>query len=203
MYSNYKIARDKAWETLLECKINKLPTDLGAIAKHYGCKIVLYSDTNIAHFLKTDIATGDGFVLRVNNQKQIYLNDTIHNKARRRFTLAHELGHVILGHDIGHIHYQNNEIDNPADIQETQANIFARNILMPATVLAALNIYTLDEIMALCDVPYQSAAIRAGRMKELYKKGMFNRHPLERKVRKQFEAYIKTTLAQRSRVEKY
>ena len=190
MYDNYKISRDKTWEVLLSCGIKKLPIDLGVVADFYNLKIVLYSKTNITQLFKDDVKNGDGFIVFNENKKQIFINDKINNLNRRRFTLAHELGHGILNHDIGKIHYRNNEIDNKNDIQEFQANVFARDLLMPATVLAALNIHTPDEIMKLCEISYQSAYIRAERMKELYKRGMFNKHPLERKVREQFSEFI-------------
>lgn len=190
MYNYYKLARDKTWEVLLNCGIKKLPIDLGVVADFYDLKIVLYSKTNITQLFKTDVKNGDGFIVCNENKKQIFINDKINNRNRRRFTLAHELGHGILNHDIGKIHYRNSEIDNKNDIQEFQANVFARDLLMPATVLVALNIHTPDEIMKLCDISYQSACIRAERMEELYKRGMFNKHPLERKVREQFSEFI-------------
>ena len=105
--------------------------------------------------------------------------------------MAHELGHGILNHDISTIHYRNSEIDSQTDMQELEANVFARDILMPATVLAALDIHTPEEIMELCHVSRQSAEIRAERLQEIYRRNKFNLHPLERKVRSQFDNFIK------------
>ena len=76
-------------------------------------------------------------------------------------------------------------------MQELEANIFARDILMPATVLAALDIHTPEEIMALCDISYQSARIRAERLELLYRTNKFNAHPLEKQVREQFDDFIR------------
>ena len=105
--------------------------------------------------------------------------------------MAHELGHGILNHEISQVHYRNSEIDSQTDTQEIEANVFARDILMPATVLAALDIHTAAEIMSLCHVSRQSAAIRAQRMQELYRRNKFNLHPAERKVREQFDDFIR------------
>ena len=71
-----------------------------------------------------------------------------------------------------------------------QANVFARDLLMPATVLATLDIHTPEEIMELCHISRQSAEIRAKRLEELYKRNMFNNHPLEMQVREQFDDFI-------------
>ena len=191
MYEHYKQARDMSWKVLLECGITELPINLGNIADFYNIKVILYSDTNLTQLFQKDVLSGDGFIANNNNEKQIYINDKINNRNRRRFTLAHELGHGVMNHDIGIVHYRNSENDSQTDMQELEANVFARDILMPATVLAALDIHTPDEIMRLCDVSRKSAEIRAERMKELYQRNMFNRHPEERKVREQFDIFIR------------
>lgn len=191
MYEHYKKARDMSWNVLLECGINKLPIDLGSIADFYNIKVVLYSDTNLIQLFQKDVLSGDGFIVHNNNEKQIFINDKINNRNRRRFTLAHELGHGIMNHDIGIVHYRNSENDSQTDMQELEANIFARDILMPATVLAALDMHTPDEIMKLCDVSRKSAEIRAERMNGLYQRNMFNHHPSERKVRELFDDFIR------------
>lgn len=191
MYHHYKEARNKAWETLLACGISSLPVDLGEIAEHYGFKIVTYSDTSLTQLFREDVLQGDGFIVQNKSEKHIFINDKIHNRNRRRFTLAHEMGHGILQHEMAVIHYRNSEVDSQTDMQELQANVFARDILMPATVLAALDIHTPEEIMQLCNVSRQSAEIRAERLEELYRRNMFNHHPLERNVREQFDRFIK------------
>jgi Predicted Zn peptidase len=192
MYENYKKARNTSWNVLLNCGISKLPISLGIIADLYDIKVIAYSDTNITQVLKNEVVEGDGFIAYSGGKKEIYINDKINSRNRRRFTLAHELGHGVLEHDIGTVHYRNSEIDNQTDMQEFEANVFARNVLMPATVLSALDIHTTEEIMKICEVSRKSAEIRAARMELLYKRNMFNLHPLERKVREQFNQFIKT-----------
>ncbi len=191
MYNHYKKARNKSWEVLHDCEISEFPIDLGKIADSYGIKITLYSDTKLIQLFKEDVLQGDGFVLRNGDETQVFINDKIHNRNRRRFTLAHELGHALLGHSLDEIHYRNSEIDSQTDAQEVEANVFARDILMPATVLAALDIHTPEEIMELCHVSRQSAEIRAERLQELYQRNKFDSHPLERKVREQFDNFIR------------
>lgn len=190
MYDHYKKARNKSWEVLFECGILEFPVDLVKIADFYGIKITLYSDTNLTQLFKDDVLQGDGFIVQNGSEKQIFINDKIHNRNRRRFTLAHELGHALLEHDLDKIHFRNSEIDSQTDMQELEANVFARDILMPATVLAALDIHTPEEIMNLCDVSRRSAEIRAERMEELYQRNMFNHHPAERKARELFDDFI-------------
>lgn len=194
MYDYYKKARDTSWKVLLECGMNQLPVNLGNIADYYGIMITLYSKTELTQVFQSDVLLGDGFIVNNDGQKHIFINinDKIKNRPRRRFTLAHELGHALMGHNTGAIHYRNSELDNESNPNKLQANVFARDILMPATVLAALDIHTPEEIMRLCDVSRQSAEIRAVRMEELYQRNKFNTHPLERRVREQFDDFIRT-----------
>ena len=191
MYENYVKARDASWEVLLRCGIKELPITLGTIADYYNFKVIAYSDTNITQVLKNEVVEGDGFIVFSKGKKEIFLNDKVNNRNRRRFTLAHELGHGILNHNINIVHYRNSEVDSEIDMQELEANVFARDILMPSTVLAALNIHTPEEIMKVCHVSRKSAEIRAARMELLYKRNLFNLHPMERKVRQQFDKFIR------------
>lgn len=191
MYEHYKKARDMSWKALLDSGINSLPVDLWKMANHFNLRMHSYSESSITQLFRDEVLQGDGFIVCIGDRKEIFINDKIDNRSRRRFTAAHELGHGILNHDISKIHYRNNENDSQTDMQELEANVFARDILMPATVLAALDIHTPEEIMKLCDVSRQSAEIRAERMEELYRRNMFNRHPAERKVRELFDDFIR------------
>lgn len=190
MYEHCKKARNKAWEALLKSGVSSLPVDLGQIARAYGIKVILYSDIRLGQFFSGGVLSGDGFILNRKNKKQIFINDRINNKPRRRFTLAHELGHGILGHELCDLHFRNSEIDDQTDTQELEANVFARNILMPAAILAALNIHTPEEIARICDVSIQSAEIRAVRLERLYQKHKFGIHPLEQQVLQNFDVFI-------------
>ena len=196
MYKNYLKARNASWEVLLKCGLRELPINLGTIADYFNFKVIAYSDANITQVLKKDVVEGDGFIVFSKAKKEIFLNDKVNNRNRRRFTLAHELGHGILNHNIDVVHYRNLKADSDIDNQELEANVFARDILMPSTVLAALNIHTPKEIMTVCDVSRKSAEVRAARMEILYKRNMFNINPMERQVRAQFDGFIKTYLKQ-------
>ena len=113
---------------------------------------------------------------------------------RRRFTLAHELGHALCGHPLDEIQARNSEQDCPDDPVEMQANIFARDLLMPAGVLHAVGATAPEEIMRLCEVSRQSAEICAARLELLRQRGAFGLHPLERAVMERFQEYIENRL---------
>ena len=191
MYQIYKDARNKSWEVLISCNINTLPVNLMIIAKHYRIKIVKYSESKYVQGLNIPDTDGFSIYRKVLRNHIIYYNDAVENKARIRFTIAHELGHCLLGHNInGHTHYRNSEIDDPSNPDETAANVFARDILMPATILRSLNVTSAEDISKICNVSMQSAEIRFNRLLELNKRNMYNRHPLEKQVYNQFSEYI-------------
>lgn len=186
MYNNYKIARNKAWETLNEVRITQLPIKLSLIAKYYGIQIISYGDSNLNH-----TNNEDGYSTKINDIFIIYYNEQ-KPLQRIRFTIAHELGHCLLGHiSEGEKTFRhNNETDKYKDSKEIQANVFARDLLMPATVLHSLDVSSPEEISKICNVSMQSAEIRYNRLLELNKRGMYNKHPLEKQVHNQFKDYI-------------
>ena len=189
MYESYKKARDLSWEVLLDAGITSLPVDLNKVLKAVDVKAILYCDA----FFDTDspkLRGSDGFVTKIGGKKAIYLNEQKGTTQRRRFTLAHELGHIVLNHSINPVIYRNSEVDDGQKPEEVQANIFARDLLMPAGVLAKLHLTTVDEIMRICNVSHISAQIRLERLTELYKRNKFGAHPLERQVISQFKDFI-------------
>jgi len=192
-YEYYKFARNRAWKTLIECGINELPLDLTKIVKFYNIETMVYSKSAYIETLNYEIQNGDGFSRIENGQKVIYFNGKKGSKARRRFTIAHELGHCLLGHDLNRQKYLNSEILSINDtIAEIQANIFARDILMPAVVLHYTGCIEYEDIIKLCDVPEISAKIREKRIKILEKRNKFSLSPLESQVFNNFTNFINT-----------
>jgi len=191
-YYYYCIARNKAWEVLINCKITSVPIHLNLIKKQYGIKIIPYSKAKNYKNFTQKMKDGDGFSTILNGQKIIYFNDKNRTTQRIRFTIAHELGHCILGHDLSKTKYRNSEIDFDSDsIEEIQANIFARDILMPAIVLHYTGCVKYNDIMKLCNVSEKSAKIREDRMEILETRNKFCTSPLEKQVFDNFEDFIK------------
>lgn len=108
---------------------------------------------------------------------------------RCRFTIAHELGHIFLGHLlINTTAYRTFAV---RDDNESAANVFARDLLAPACVLHELNVLSAKDISKLCNISLEAATYRAKRMHELEIRNTWYLSPLERQVYKQFERFIK------------
>lgn len=92
----------------------------------------------------------------------------------QRYSIAHEIGHILLG--IG--------------LSEHEAERFAIDILAPACVLWKLDIHAAEEISNLCSISITAARNRAKRMEVLYARNKFLTSPLERQVYSQFIDFI-------------
>lgn len=179
-YKIYQNARDAVWELLIKHKINSLPVRVSEICKKEGISIKhCNSESEV-----------DGYSSVILGVPYIYYNSNC-TVGRQRFTVAHELGHITLGH-VGKYVLVNREPtpnDNPI---EQEANVFASRLLAPACVLWGCGVRSADDIIKLCDISRQSAEYRMERMNELYQRNKFLMSPLERQVFKQFEKYIST-----------
>ncbi|MBQ8540539.1 MAG: ImmA/IrrE family metallo-endopeptidase [Clostridia bacterium] len=209
-YNDYKKVRDKAWDILIKNNVSSLPVDVFGLCERMGVKIISYTQaTDIIRLYDLTEYTNnnDGFTTIINGHYIIFYDDTVNPKERLRFTVAHELGHIVLGHLLtdnvscrkGVTIWNRGEAKEP-NPSENAANIFASRLLAPACVLWALDIHSADEISKLCGLSKTAAQIRAERMRLLYEreqewfkkynKSCFGTSPRERAVLKQFENSI-------------
>lgn len=182
IYGKYKQSRNASWETLIEFGINSLPVIPLDICKQAG--IMVYKNSDAQLLTGTQI----GLSFYHNGSFRIIIDDT-QILTRRRFTLAHELGHIFLGHLLVDTP-QGRTFDTSKPEIEQQADVFASRLLAPACVLWGINAQTAEQIAKMCNISHEAAKIRAERIEVLRKRGKFLTSPLERQVYKQFENYI-------------
>jgi len=168
--------------------------DLNVICKELDVRTASYraNSTLIQKRNLTEIAArSDGM--------SFFAGDTpiaLYNEAcapeRIRFTVAHELGHILLGHvspgTFTTVNREPSPRDNP---YETAANQFAARLLAPACVLWGLGLHDAEEIARMCHISKQAAEFRANRMNILYARDRFLTSPLERRLYQQFLPFIK------------
>ena len=179
-YKDYKNTRDLVWEILIRERITELPVRVSELCRNMGIPVLLY-----------DFKDGNSGVSTMVNGSPIILVNKCDSPERQRFTAAHELGHIMLGH-VGKYKLVNRDPspnDNPI---EQAANVFASRLLAPACVLWGCNIHTADEIAVNCKISRQAAEYRAARMEILYKRNAFLTSSLEREVYENFRQYIET-----------
>jgi Zn-dependent peptidase ImmA (M78 family) len=178
-YKQYQKSRNMSWEILVKENIKELPVNIVELCHKLGIAVKYYDKLEQGN---------DGKCTVINKQPIILVRQEC-SRQRKRFTIAHELGHILLGH-VGKYELVNREIsptDNPI---EQEANVFASRLLAPACVLWGLKVKSADEIAQICDISLTAAEYRWQRMQELYKRNKFLVAPLEREVFNQFQEFI-------------
>lgn len=120
-----------AQSLLEENGISEAPVSVTKIARARGARIFVDS-------LEGDLS---GFLYRDSEQAVIGVN-TSHSPTRQNFTIAHELGHLLL-HDQEQLHLDRgfrvrlrSEISSQGtDLAEQEANFFAASLLMPRSFI--------------------------------------------------------------------
>ena len=192
-YESYKKSRNAAWEILLSCRVEQLPVNLNAVLSHLEVRAYSYSrgkDLLESTGLSEVAKQVSGLTFYAGPQPVILFNDA-ETPQRVRFTIGHELGHIVLGHvRPGEYTHQNREPQPGDSPTEQAANRFAADLLAPACVLWGLDLHRAEDIAEVCKISIQAARFRAERMEILYQRNKFLLHPLEQAVYQQFEPYI-------------
>lgn len=181
-YGAYRNVRDASWRVLVDYRVTSLPVPIISICNESGVQIIKNSDIN-------ELSSGEAAVSLLVDDKWYIIYDATVPVENRRFTIAHELGHIFLGHPLKKRNYAQT-IDKMRPSLERDADMFAIRLLIPACVMWGLNIHTPEEISQVCGVPIQTARVRAKRMELLYGREKFLSSELEKKVYEQFKAFI-------------
>lgn len=130
--ANFEIAQKKALDLLQKYCLEEPPVIARELAECSGLIVV---SVDFAR-LKPEYASISGFVDI--NSHRMFVN-AAESPVRRNFTIAHELGHYLLGHTASQ-EYESllfrkpaAEQDNP--VIEQEANCFAANLLVPEQFL--------------------------------------------------------------------
>lgn len=124
-----RLAREKAHNILSMYKITESPVDVIKIATFLGFKVIPFD------FPETMSA-----VIRIEETKKIIAVNKNKSEVRQRFSIAHELGHYLSGHD-NFSHESETFIDrdkkylDPHHREEKEADEFAAELLMPEIML--------------------------------------------------------------------
>lgn len=120
MSNNYTYHRieELAEKALNTIEFNEPPVSVEKVAEKVGFKIIPFEfHDELSGVLKKDKA-----VIGVNKK---------HHPLRQRFSIAHELGHYLLGHEeLNDESFVDERFDKPIP-REKEANIFAAALLMP------------------------------------------------------------------------
>lgn len=124
----HREARRRAVQMLEIVGQETAPIDTDVVARYLGFDVI--------PFAFPDDVAGVTYITR--DVKSIGINK-YHAQTRQRFSVAHEIGHYLLGHeaydnDTVHVE-QGRWLLNPHNQQEQEANEFAAELLMPRFLL--------------------------------------------------------------------
>lgn len=168
--SRQRTAVDAAAEAFKRAGISpvdqrSVPVDLDSIAAALGLKVYMaaFEDPNISGMLILDASRVPPGV-EPGDAGTIFLKRGEYGP-RSRFTLAHEIGHVVLGHRNGGVitDFYRGRSTGYLDPQERDANEFAAELLMPREIFTKLwqSSATEEELSLVFGVSATAAAVRA------------------------------------------
>jgi len=132
MAPRFSLARQKARRLIREAKIKNVPVPVERLAKLYGAVI---------HYEPFE-GELSGMVRRHSDGTAMIGVNSSHARTRQRFTIAHELAHLVLHEDQrfhvdeqSPIAFRNEESSLATNANEIEANQFASELLMPEQLL--------------------------------------------------------------------
>ncbi len=132
-------------EVFRKCDIHSFPIDCGDLLKHYGYRLFSYKELRDLNPELYNLSLGyseDAF--RAGASKIVAYNpDRPHG--RIRFSLMHELGHHVLGHN------------GASDLNEKEANAFASHILAPRMAIHYSKCKNANDVAKLFDMSFEAA----------------------------------------------
>ena len=182
-YAIYKNIRHSSWQCLIDFNVRSLPVDVLQIARTTGIKVIRNSSVHVLQAGENGKSFFDG-------SNWIIIYDDLNSTELSRFTIAHELGHIFLGHELSLGRYPQTQEITKKPKSEQQADMFAIRLLCPACVLWGLELNSSEEIAQICRVKKDIANTRSQRMRSLYKRNKFLTDPMEKQLYSNFEEYI-------------
>lgn len=166
-----------------------LPVNIKEIAKAYPicqCRVIPYSTfmevTHLTYAQVVDQAGSDDACANYDAKNKLAIiqyNDLNHfsiETNRYRWNIAHELGHIALGHHERYASsklFRNTMSGREYQQAEDEADCFAAYILVPHAALAVLDVKTAVDIQKVCRISKQAASYRMKEYRKWYGNSRF------------------------------
>jgi len=167
----------RAYEFSTELGITEFPVDPQKVIRQFPnwhLQGWLYLQTNTDEddplFLDRDGAEARTVIQRGDNNYLIVYDERIDNRHRIRWTLAHEIGHIVLGHLV---HFDVTALNRRGltkkqyGVLEVEAHWFAAELLSPKPVIKVFDFQERPQALGLiCDISKESASKRLEQIKK-------------------------------------
>lgn len=144
----------KARDLLNKYSEGSFPVNPIKIAELLGYKVFKFD------FKSNNFANVSGAINH--EEKKIFFNES-EDSARSRFTIAHEIGHLMLHPNMDMIDFRTTPSDRYHDVKEQDANRFAAELLMPKEEFEKIyrKYGVISQVASYFGVSYEAASIRA------------------------------------------
>ena len=171
-------------DMLEECGIHTWPIDCFEIARKLHYVLRPYSSLPLEAMIEACATDPDGFSrVEINPETGLYqyviYYDSSKNDGRIRWTIFHEIGHIYRGH-------HDNPDDSNAEVEEAEAELFAKNAIAPLPIIRFLNIKHAEEIQTAFCTSYEAAQYILEYYWKRVQFGPRNLEPFEIQVKKLF-----------------
>ena len=163
-------------------KVNSFPIDCFDVCNQLGIKVYTYGevkDTEKEAFLEIS-KDGCSCLIELSEgvfEYWIFYNEEM-RKERIKFTIFHELGHIILGHT------------EESDLAESEANHFAAYALAPPPLVHQAKIEDYTDIADIFDISVTSAYYAMSRYQNWLQYGSYDYLEHEEQVIRLFKPYM-------------
>lgn len=156
-----------AKETLQRCKIDKFPVEPEDICRKLG---IFFQEDRLNK-------SKEGCSFKEDGKYGILINNRVKNERRKKFTFAHEIGHIQLNHlkDIKYIMCLSEDIENykTDKTKEAEANRFASELILPSSEIikhikkSDINFDLIEEISMSYGASFTATAVKVVELSDL------------------------------------
>lgn len=142
-----------------EYEISELGFNLIDFCKKADIVLVPYSSFDDKMQTLVDVDE-DGFniINPSSNSCEIYYNDLIEPSQRIKFTLPHEIGHIMLGH--------NQTFASETEEQKKEADLFANEFYCPQILIIYYNLLTVSKLISTFGITSSYAVVLLEKIKQ-------------------------------------
>ncbi len=139
-----------------ELEISDLGFDLEIVCNKLEINLKPYSSFENKFILLRFDEDGFNCINPIKNSVEIYYNDEIYPHQRLKFTIPHEIGHIVLNHNL--------DLKSETNIQKKEADIFASEFYCPEALIIHYNLRTELDLMSTFGITLSYAKVLIDRV---------------------------------------
>ena len=193
----FEFCLKQALDLILQEGFDRLPIDVFSLAAKYTSSVLTAGELGkkLGIPRRQIIRHKDADVLSFNGEYKIIYNEFVNSSERIRWTVMHEVAHIVLGHldDFEQTRILSGGLtEYEYRVLEREADFFTAEVLVPKIVLRRMGVRFSGYIQSLCAVSEQAAKIRSKDLQSGNYQSIYDAY--EEAVSAQFKNYIATAI---------